>query len=154
CDSRVSVTSSKLRSCAVPCATSSNREAGLPEMVSRANRHCSPYVGQAILPAAGFQPASRLTLKPALRTISRPSLHPILLRHIGWNLNRNLAEPFVGIRLRIVSDRVRVPEVFADRLESFDLLLPIGREVRLASGARRDPLEDVRGNGVLVHFVG
>src|SRR5678815_1772227 len=95
CVRRPSVTSSNWSNCAVPCATSSKREAGLPEIVNRAiatHHHRASVKGST----------GRIQLKLTLWAIAGACLHAILLSGVGRNLHSDLAEALVRIRLRIV----------------------------------------------------
>src|SRR5204862_3100958 len=79
--------------------------------------------------------AIRVTLESALGTIARALPHSILLAGIRYDFHVDLAETFVRIVLRIIRHRVRVAQVFADRLERFHLLLPRLRPIGFAAGA-------------------
>src|SRR5258707_3979278 len=57
-------------------------------------------------------------------TIARSGLHTVLAPRVAQYLNRDLAETLIRVRLRIVGHRVGVPQIFADILKRFHLLLP------------------------------
>src|ERR1051326_3844109 len=77
-------------------------------------------------------------LESASRAIAGSRTHPVLVTGVRRNLDRDLAEPFVRIRLRIVGDGVAVAQILADVFESFHLLLPRLREVGFATRAVRE----------------
>src|SRR5438270_11938739 len=83
----------------------------------------------------------KATLESALGPIARALSHAILLSRIRDDLHVNFAESLVRIVLRIIRDRVRIPQVLANRFEGLHLLLPRLRPVRLAARARRDAAE-------------
>src|SRR5438876_8907017 len=89
---------------------------------------------------------ARVCLESAARAVSRARLHAILLTGVRYDLDVDLAEPFVRIRLRIISHRVGIPQILADRLKRFHLFLPITGEVRFAARACRDALKHIGGN--------
>src|SRR5437764_606329 len=100
-------------------------------------------------------------LKPALRrleaaagAVAGPGADAIFLAHVGHDLDVDLAEPLVRIRLRIVGDSVAVAQVFAYALECFHLLLPGFGEENLATGPGGDAPEDVARYRVLAHVAG
>src|SRR5581483_1090739 len=108
------------------------------------NQLCSGFVGQT--PSSARDPlvraleahrttASTLFEAPA-RTITRPRPHTILMPGVRRDLDRDLAEAVIRVRLRIVRHGVAVAQILADVLERFHLLLPVLREVRFAARAR------------------
>src|ERR1035437_9368650 len=94
------------------------------------------------------------TLQHAARPIARPASDAPLLARIVGRVDGNLAEPLIGVRLRIIRNRVGVPQIFANVFEGFHLLLPGLGEIGFAAGPLRAAFENVARDRVLVHFGG
>src|ERR1017187_4876776 len=105
-------------------------------------------------PTNGGMAAWKAALQHAARPISRPAADAPLLPRIVGRVDGDLPEPLIGVGLRIIRDRVGVPQIFADVLERFHLLLPGLGEIGFAAGPLRDSFEDVARDGVLIHFGG
>src|SRR5271167_1023054 len=91
---------------------------------------------------------SRLSLEAALGAVSGARADLILLPVVGQDFYVDLAKSLVRIRLRIVSHRVAVAQIFADGFKGLHLLLPRLSEVTLATGRTGDPPEDAARHGV------
>src|SRR5689334_19761758 len=93
-------------------------------------------------------------LKSAPRTISRAGLDAILLPDVGGDFHRNLAEAFIRVWLRIISDRIGVAQVLANVFERLYLLLPSLGEVGLAARAAGNAPEHAARNLIPVDLAG
>src|SRR2546423_396662 len=93
-------------------------------------------------------------LEAAAWPIPGPCADPIFLAHIRHDLHVDLAEPFVRIRLGVISNGVAVPEVLANALERLHLLLPCFGEENFAARTARDAPENVAGYRVFVYIAG
>src|ERR1019366_4250660 len=105
---------------------------------------------------SGCRGTSRDTspLQHATGAITRPAADAPLLAGIVGRVDGNLAEPLIGVGLRIIRNRVGVPQIFANVFEGFHLLLPGLGEIGFAAGPLRDPFENVARDRVLIHFGG
>ena len=93
-------------------------------------------------------------LDPAARAVAGARMDAEFLAGVADDLDGDLAEAVVGIRLRVISDRVRVTEILSNIFESLDLFLPRLGVIGLAAGALRDAAEYGGGYGVAVDLGG